>query len=149
MSAPRPTAKQKCRQYSSEYLKYGYTVFLDLLTIVCRYIMCIVSSKTLSNEVMKSSRLKDHLEKKHSDRDSKDLSYFQGLSKSFSNQNCTSRVFKRVDTQTDTSLATSYNDSKLIAKSGCSECSHTVAENVVLPTVQEVLMTVSPVQKFC
>ena len=60
-----PTAKQKCRQYSAEYLKYGYISGPSDNSV--QVPVCIVSSKTLSNEVIKPSRLEAYLEKKHSD----------------------------------------------------------------------------------
>jgi hypothetical protein len=60
-------AKKKCRQYSIEYLKYGFTYspanqFLP---------MCLTCQKNFSNEAMKPSRLQEHLNKMHANKELK------------------------------------------------------------------------------
>ena len=54
-------AKKKRRQYSAEYIKYG---FIENPTNPFSP-MCLVCQRTFSNEAMKPSRLQDHLNKMH------------------------------------------------------------------------------------
>ena len=60
--------KKKCRQYSVEYIKYGF-ILSPGNTILPFYLLC---NKTMSNDSMKSSKLKEHLIKIHSDKKNKD-----------------------------------------------------------------------------
>ena len=62
---------KKCRQYSIEYLKY---VFIES-PVNNTLPMCLICQKVLSNEAMKTSRLKDHLNKIHNDNKDNNLSY--------------------------------------------------------------------------
>ncbi|XP_072392515.1 zinc finger BED domain-containing protein 5-like [Diabrotica undecimpunctata] len=59
MSAP----KKKCRQYSTEYLKYG---FIELPGN--KNLLCLICAKSLSNESMKPPRLMDHLKRIHPEK---------------------------------------------------------------------------------
>ena len=68
-------AKKKCRQYSQEYLKYGFIKSTTNDTMPL-YLLC---EKTFSNDAMKPSKMKDHLERTHPDKKSKDLDYFKTL----------------------------------------------------------------------
>ena len=68
MSVP----KKKCRQYSVEYLKYGFISSPGNSILP----MCLLWNKTLSNDSMKPSKLKEHLMKIHSDKKDKDLTIF-------------------------------------------------------------------------
>ena len=66
-------AKKKCRQYSQEYLKYGFVPSISNET----KLMCLLCEKTFSNDAMKPAKMKDHLERVHSDKKNKDLEYFK------------------------------------------------------------------------
>ena len=57
-------AKRKCRQYSMEYLKYGFVSAPHSQ----QQPMCLLCKKMLSNEAMEPSRLFEHLTKMHSDK---------------------------------------------------------------------------------
>lgn len=72
-------SKKKCRQYSVEYLKYGFiqSPTNQLLP------MCLICQKVFSNEAMKPSRLQEHLTKLHPDKKDKNLSYFQVLEEKY------------------------------------------------------------------
>ena len=67
--------KKKCRQYSVEYLKFG---FIESPTNP-QQPMCLVCEKNFSNEAMKLSRLLEHLQKIHPDKSGKTLAFFYSL----------------------------------------------------------------------
>ena len=70
--------------------------------------LCLLCDKTLSNESMKPSRLKEHLTCVHSDKLHKPLSYFQKLLSSFNSRK--SMFAKSIHTQrNDLGLTASYN----------------------------------------
>ncbi|KRY45773.1 hypothetical protein T03_17096 [Trichinella britovi] len=52
-------AKKKCRQYSQESLKFGFIASLSNETMP----MFLLYQKVFSNDAMKPSKMKDHLEK--------------------------------------------------------------------------------------
>ena len=53
--------KKKCRQHSVEYLSYGFIPAPESVTKP----MCLICMDVLSNDSMKPSKLKVHLETKH------------------------------------------------------------------------------------
>ena len=61
--------KRKCRQYSSEYLKYGVIPSVTNEQLP----MCLICEKTFTNEGMKPSRMIDHLKAKHPENANKDF----------------------------------------------------------------------------
>lgn len=135
MSESEVPKKKKCRLYSIEYLKYGFTYSPTNQSLP----MCLICQKVFSNEAMKPSRLQEHLNKTHPDRKDKDLSYFQGLEKKYLKQPTISNLFASSSKQEDDGLRASYNISMLIAKAGKP---HTIGEELILPAVKEVLKTV-------
>jgi hypothetical protein len=50
-------SKKKCRQYSIDYLKFGFIPPLSNKHLP----MCLLCNKVLSNDSMKPSKLEDHL----------------------------------------------------------------------------------------
>ncbi|GFX50630.1 SCAN domain-containing protein 3 [Trichonephila clavipes] len=62
-------SKKKCRQYSVDYLKFG---FIESVSDK-RLPLCIVCNRVLSNDAMKPSKLEDHLRRCPPDKRSKDL----------------------------------------------------------------------------
>ena len=74
-------SKKKCRQYSVEYLKYGFIPAPHNQQLP----MCLVCDKVFTNDSMKPCKLSEHLTKKHSDKADKSLSYFQILRDQFRN----------------------------------------------------------------
>lgn len=68
-------AKKKKRQYSVEYIKYG---FIQSRTNPSSP-MCPIGQKTFSNEAMKPSKLHNHFIKMHSDMKDNDVTYFQNM----------------------------------------------------------------------
>ena len=121
-------SKKKCRQYSVEYLKYG---FIQSLTNP-QQPMCLVCEKNFSNEPMKLSRLLEHLQKIHPDKSGKTLAFFHSLQ--FLKQK-TMNMFTSSSKNSDDSLKASL----LIAEAGKP---HTIGEELILPAVKEVIKTV-------
>lgn len=128
-------AKKKRRQYSAEYIKYG---FIENPTNPSSP-MCLLCQKTFSNEAMKPSRLQDHLNKMHSDKKDKNVAYFQDLEKKYIAQPTVSKLFSAASKQDDDGLRASYNISLLIAQTGKP---HTIGEELILPAIKEVITTV-------
>lgn len=64
-------SEKKCRQYSVDYLKFG---FLPSKADK-RLPMCLLCNKVLSNDSMKPSKLEDHLRRCHPDKIGTDLKY--------------------------------------------------------------------------
>ena len=124
--ATTPQAKKKCRQYSVEYLKYGFVSESHSQ----QQSMCLLHEKVFSNEAMKPSRLFEHLTKMHSDKADKNVAYFQSLREKFQKWKTIGNMFASTSQQSTDSLRASYNISLLIARSGKS---HTIGEELILP----------------
>ncbi|GBP18753.1 Protein FAM200B [Eumeta japonica] len=124
-------SKKKCRQYSVEYLKFG---FLPSKADK-RLPRCFLCNKVLSNNSMKPSKLEDHLRRCHPDKIGKDLKYFQTLKEKYEKKSTVHSMFSSTSESNDDGLRASYNISLLIAKS---EKPHTVGEQLILPAVEEV-----------
>ena len=128
-------SKKKCRQYSVEYLKYG---FIQSPTNP-QQSMCLVCEKNFSNEAMKPSWLLEHLQEIHPDKSGKILAFFHSLRDQFLKRK-TMNMFTSSSKNSDDGLKASYNISLLIAKAGKP---HTIWEELILPAVKEVIKTVS------
>lgn len=128
-------SKKKCRQYSVDYLKFG---FLPSKADK-RLPICLLCNKVLSNDSMKPSKLEDHLRRCHPDKISKDLKYFQTLKEKYEKRPTVHSMFASTSQSNDDGLRASYNISLLIAKSGKP---HTIGEQLILPAIEEVLKTV-------
>ena len=127
--------KKKCRQYSVEYLKYGF-VQAPQSQQQPRYLLI---EKTFSNETMKPSRLLDHFKKIRSDKKDNSLAYFQSLRDRMQKQKTVTSMFSNSSKQATDGLRVSYIISLLIAQSGKP---HTIGETQILPAVGKVLRTV-------
>ena len=127
-------SKKKCRQYSVEYLKYG---FIQSSTNP-QQPMSLVCEKNFSNEAMKPSRLLKHLQKIHPDKSGKTLAFFHSLRDQFLKRKIMN-MFTSSPKNSDDGLKAFYNISLLIAKAGKP---HTIGEELILPAVKEVIKTV-------
>lgn len=127
--------KKKCRQYSIDYLKFG---FLPLKADK-RLPICLLCNKVLTNDSMKPSKLENHLRSCHPDKIGKDLKYFESLKEKYEKRPTVHSMFASTSQSNDDGLRASYNISLLIAKSGKP---HTIGEQLILPAVEEVLKTV-------
>lgn len=128
-------SKKKCRQYSVDYLKFGFIESLSDKHLP----MCLLCNKVLSNDAMKPSKLQDHLRRCHPDKTCKDLKYFQTLKEKLQKRPTVDSMFTSTSQRDDDGLRASYNISLLIAKSGKP---HTIGEQLILPAIEEVLKTV-------
>ena len=72
MASDPKKSKIKCRSYHVEYIKFGFVPSPSNLQLP----MCLLCKKTLSNEAMKPSRLKDHLNRIHPDKADKPSKFF-------------------------------------------------------------------------
>ncbi|XP_060873308.1 zinc finger BED domain-containing protein 5-like [Metopolophium dirhodum] len=133
-------AKRKCRQYNMTYLKFGFIPLPSNIQLP----MCLICNKVFSNEAMKPSRLKEHLQKVHPDKQNKDLSFFTNIRDKFLKAPSVSGLFAGSSKQCDDGLIASYNISKLIAKSGKA---HTIGEELILPAVKEIAF--DNIQVYC
>ncbi|GBP29531.1 Protein FAM200B [Eumeta japonica] len=124
-------SKEKCRQYSVDYLKYGFVPSEADKQLP----MCLLCNKVLSNDSMKPSKLEDHLKRCHTDKIGKDLKYFQTLKEKYEKRPTMHSMFASTSQSNDDGLRASYNISLLIAKSGKP---HTIGEQLILPAVEEV-----------
>ena len=75
--------KNKCRQYSVEYLKFGFS----------ESIYCLIFNKEFSNEAMKPSRLIDHFRKEHLEKARKPIEYFELLKNNLFQRNTINNFF--------------------------------------------------------
>ena len=126
--------KKKCRQYSIEYLNFGFTTSPSNSQLS----MCLLCNRVLSNKAMKPSRLKDHLVQIHPDKANKDRQFFVDL-KNKQVKGSITNVFDKKDNENKKGQLASYNLSHLFAK-----CGHpfTSGEKLVLPAIKEVISTV-------
>ena len=76
-------SKRKCRQYSEEYLQFGFISSPSNVQLP----MCLLCGKLFSNEAMKPSPLSNHLEKKQADKKDKPVAFFQDLKDEFRKKN--------------------------------------------------------------
>ena len=76
---PIAAPSKKCRQYSTEYLSYGFIPAPQNETKP----MCLICMDVLSNDSMKLSKLKIHQEKKHIGKKDKPVEYFKKLRDDF------------------------------------------------------------------
>ena len=101
--------------------------------------LCLLCNEVFSNDAMKPSKLEDHLRRCHPDKTDKDLKYFQTLKENFQKRPTLDKMFTSTPQRNDDGLPVSCNIPLLIAKSGKL---HTIGEQFILPTVEEVLKTV-------
>ena len=128
-------SKKKCRQYSVEYLSYGFIPAPHNETKP----MCLICMDILSNDSMKPCKLKIHLEKKHAGKKDKPVEYFKKLRDNFQARKTVSRVFDNKVSKMSDGLLASYEISKIIAKAGKP---HNVGETVILPAVSVIISSV-------
>ncbi|KRX34992.1 Zinc finger BED domain-containing protein 5 [Trichinella murrelli] len=101
-------AKKKCRQYSQEYLKFGFIASLSNETMP----MFLLYQKVFSNDAMKPSKMKDHLEKGFTLIRKTKILRIESISTASSNN-----VAKKAQ-------------------------SYTIGEEIVIPAIKEVIETV-------
>lgn len=132
-------AKKKCRSYQMDYLKYGFIEFPENNQLP----LCLFCLKTFSNDSMKPSKLKEHLNKKHSVNIEKPIDFFKKAKESYLKQRNTfvapSPGSSTGHTLQTDGLETSYKLALLIAKKAKP---HNIGEELIIPAVTEVLKSV-------
>ncbi|KFD61154.1 hypothetical protein M514_26641 [Trichuris suis] len=82
------SAKKKCRQYSVEYLAYGFIPAPQNPSMA----FCLNCTKMVSNESMIPSKMKKHLESAYADKKDKPLEYYQNLRNNFEKRMTLSKI---------------------------------------------------------
>jgi len=123
-------SKKKCRQYSQEYPKFGFIVTPTNESIP----MCLLCEKTFSNDSIKPSKMKDHLERIHCDKKCKQLDYFKELKAKFRSRPRLETFFKSPANADLQGQKASYNIALNIAKKGKHYC---ISEEVTVPALEE------------
>ncbi|XP_067133808.1 zinc finger BED domain-containing protein 5-like [Centruroides vittatus] len=129
------TTKKKVRQYSEEYLKYGFIPAVNDE----RMPFCLICQQCLTNESMKLGRLEAHLKAKHKDYINSDLSFFKTLKEKFEKRMTITSIFTSRNVTNSRIQEASYQISLLIAKSGKS---HTIGENLIKPSISAFMKTI-------
>lgn len=127
--------KKKVRQYSEEYLKWGFIP----ANHDERLPFCLLCQQCLTNESMKKGRLEAHLMAKHSAYVDSDLNYFKSLKEKFGKRSTIKSLFTAQTVSVSRTLEASYEISLLIAKSGKN---HTIGEELLKPAISAYVKTV-------
>ena len=93
-------AKRKVRQYSSSYFQYGFIPAPNSES----HPMCLLCNKVFSNEVMKPSRLSEHLTKIYPDKVGKSTSCFKSLLDNFKKRKTVGTMFSNLSQQSNDGL---------------------------------------------
>ena len=112
-SSQQPKAKKKCRQYSMEYLKFGFVTAPNNPQIP----LCLICDLTFSNEMMKPCKMKNHIFTKHPSKADKDLEYFKSLEQKRKKSTIVS-LASNSQQEAGNGLLASYNIFMLISKAG-------------------------------
>lgn len=69
--------KKKVRQYSAEYLTFGFTEFQSSSESAETQPQCVICGKVLTNDSMKPSKLQNHFKTKHSEFQQRNVDFFK------------------------------------------------------------------------
>ncbi|XP_064090858.1 zinc finger MYM-type protein 6-like [Macrobrachium nipponense] len=107
-------AKKKCRQYSVEYIAFGFIESPQNTTMP----MCLLCMTSLSNESMRPSKLKKHLETAHKDKkEQAALDFFKKLRDEFQGRMTVNHMFTQKVAKVDRGMLASYKIAKFDCKS--------------------------------
>jgi len=110
---------KKNADYIQDYLKFGFIASPTNESVP----MCLFCEKTFSNDTMKPSKMKDHLERIHCDKKSKELDYFKTLKAKFRSRPRLEIFFKSpANADLQGGQKDSYNITLNIAKKGKLYC---------------------------
>ena len=104
--------KRKCRQYSVEYMTYGFIPAPQNEQLP----MCLFYFQTFSIEAKKPSKMQDHIQIKYLDKIDAPLTHFKGLRDRFNSRNTLNCAFEKSQLKSDDGLIASYFISKLIPR---------------------------------
>ena len=131
----------KKRMYQAEYLGFGFIMSEKDASRP----LCLICSAVLSNESMRPSKLKGHLETKHPELKHKPKEYFEMQLSSHKQQ---SKKIKRFTSTSLQAQIASFKIAHLLAKK---KKSHTTAEEVIMPALEiaaECMLSNEAVEKF-
>lgn len=130
--------KKKVRQYSVEYLKFGFVS--DITDPTKPY--CLSCRKSFCNDSMRPVKLEEHFKNAHPEHKSKPLDYFKAqrdkANASKSKEQKVDSMFKTGSTIYERGLYASYELSFLLAKH---TRPHTDGEHIIKPAIQIYLRT--------
>lgn len=129
-------SKRKVRQYSTDYLKFGF--ISDVSDQTRPY--CLLCDRSFCNDSMRPVKLDEHITKVHPEHRDKPLDYFKRLrDKSLkSKEQKLELLFKSATNLTDRGLQASYELSYLLGKQGRP---HTDGEKLLKPAFEIYLRT--------
>ncbi|KAJ1137472.1 hypothetical protein NDU88_003870 [Pleurodeles waltl] len=121
--------KTKCRKYDVEYLSMGFTCSGSEHE---QQPQCVLCYEILSNEAMKPSKLRRHLETKHKEHATKSTEFFKNKEQELRQSR---KIIKKtaIGSFKENALKASYEVSMLIAKAGKP---HTIAEELTVPAAK-------------
>lgn len=131
----RPSKKVNNRQYSSEFLKFGFIADEHDKSKP----FCLLCLKALSNASMKAFRLEQHLKTKHPSNSFADIDLFKSLAEQFRSRQKLSSLFTSKQLLQTRTLQASYEISLLIAKN---RKNHTIGEKLIKPAISIFVKTV-------
>jgi hypothetical protein len=117
------------RKYFGEYLKFGFiSAGSDN-----HFPLCVICHATLSNECMKPSKLKRHLECKQPKYSSEPIDFFVNKKNELSSTTKSMKKALPTSSSNENLVLASYEVSKLIAETGYP---HTICEKLILPALK-------------
>ena len=119
-------------------IAYNTVLFKMKVTVVVKVAqpLCVLCDKTFSNEAMKPSRLRSHLERVHSEHANKDEIFFRKRRDDRIKQRRITNMFKRFTQSIEDGQLASYYMSLISAKQGLP---HTIGEKAFIPVIRTVL----------
>ncbi|MEE6510581.1 hypothetical protein FKM82_030541 [Ascaphus truei] len=115
------------RQYSEDYIQFGFIKGADEKPL------CVICFSALSNESMKPSKLKRHLELKHPEYSNKPIDFFINKKRELIVTKKTMSLNFSQGPQSENLAMASYEISHLIAETGYP---HTIAEKLIVPAMK-------------
>uniref|UniRef100_A0A5S6QDF3 Piwi domain-containing protein n=1 Tax=Trichuris muris TaxID=70415 RepID=A0A5S6QDF3_TRIMR len=126
------SAKKKCRQYSVEYLSYGFNPAPQNPSVP----FCLNCMKMFTNESMRPSKMKKNPDIAQSDKKDNSQEYYQNLRNNFERRLTLPRIVTERLEKLEKGTIASYEINQLIAKTG--NC-HNIGESLVLPAVSKII----------
>jgi hypothetical protein len=125
----------KCRKYDVEYLSMGFTCAGSEHE---QQPQCVLCYELLSNEAMKPSKLRRHLEGKYKEHATKSIGFFKNKEQELRQSR---KLIKKVATSScnENAVKASYEVSMPIAKAGKP---HTIAEELILPAAKAMVSAI-------
>lgn len=125
---------EKKRKYSEEYIKYGFTI---LTVNGVDKPQCVLCNVVLSVEAMKPSKLKRHLDTKHSEHNTKDVAFFRRHEAGLKRQRLDATG--SIQQQSTAVVQASYEAALEIAKN---KKPHTIGETLIKPSMLKMVSLV-------